>query len=328
MEVLISAAGAKSLGPDLNEIRGVTPVLFQPDGTLIRGGQPITRKDITPKGAWLSLDILLSKQIFDYVDLVMNTPTIEWIQSTAAGFDHPLFAALAKRDIRLTNSDAEGIAISEFVLGSVLCEYQRSTERRVKQSERKWESLPFREISGTRWMIVGIGNIGNEIAIRARAFGVHVIGVKRTGTSPHANETIRPGDMTKRLGECDVVVFTSPLNTQTHHMGNASYFSAMKQGATFVNVGRGGLVDEAALIEALERGTPGVAILDVFETEPLPQASVLWTHPNVTITPHSSGETKGTQVRGQQLFLKNLAAFAKGAPLHNEVPAEAITGAQ
>lgn len=328
MEILISADGAKALGSGLNDIAGITPVLFQRDGTLTRGGATVARADINPKGSWLSLDILLSKRVFDYVDLLMNTPSIEWIQSTAAGFDHPLFTALAKQGIRLTNSDAQAVAISEFILGSVLAEYQRVAERRVKQSDKKWESVPFREIANTCWMIVGIGNIGNEAAIRARAFGAHVIGVKRNGASPHADETIRPADMTGRLGQCDVVVFTSPLNDQTRHMGNAGFFTAMKEGATFVNIGRGGLVDEAALLDALNKGTPGVAILDVFETEPLPSESELWTHPNVRVTPHASSKSNGTQFRGQQLFLKNLTAFVKGAPLHNEVAAAEIIGAQ
>ncbi len=328
MEVLISADGAKALGEGLTSIRSVTPVLFQRDGTLTRDGTPVAREDINPKGSWLSLDILMSKRVFDYVDLVLNTPSLEWVQSTAAGFDHPLFVEIAKKGIRLTNSDAQSVAIAEHVLGSVLAEYQRITERHLKQSEKKWEGLTVREIANTRWMIVGIGNIGNETAIRARAFGAHVIGVKRTGTSAHADETIRPADMMSRLGECDVVVFTSPLNDQTRHMGNADYFAAMKEGATFVNIGRGGLVDEAALLDALDKSRPALAILDVFETEPLPKESALWAHPNVRITPHSSSRSNGTPIRAQQLFLKNLAAFAKGDPLHNEVPAAQIIGAQ
>jgi len=326
MEVLISDVGAKALSKSLALLDNLTPIIFQEDSTLLRDGKIVTREEIQPKAAWLSLDVLLSRRVFDYVDLLMNMPSIEWIQSSVAGFDHPLFTELAKKGIRLTNSDAQAIAISEFILASVLSEFQRMPERHVLQSEKKWEGLNFREISNTRWMIVGIGNIGNETAKRAHAFGAHIIGVKRNGTSPHADETIRPADMAARLGECDVVVFTSPLNDETHHMGNAAYFAAMKEGATFVNIGRGGLVDEPALITALDKGTPRVAILDVFETEPLPVDNALWTHPAVRITAHASTKSNGTPVRVKNLFLENLSGFLNEAPLRNEVAAADIIG--
>lgn len=305
---------------------GITPILFQRDGTLTREGKEVSRDEISPKGAWLSLDVLITKRVFDYVDHILNLPSLEWVQSTAAGFDNPLFVEMAKKGMRLTNSDAQAVAISEFVLGSVLAEFQNPTARLQKQAEKKWEGIGFREIAGTTWMIVGIGNIGNEVAKRARAFDAHIIGVKRTGESPEAHETIRPADMKARLPECDIVVFTSPLNKETHHMGDAAFFAAMKKDATFVNIGRGGLVNETELISALDNGTPAVAILDVFETEPLPETSPLWDHRRVRVTPHSSPKTDGTQLRAQDLFLENLAAFVKGAPLRNEVPSATIIG--
>lgn len=324
MEILMTQAGAQTLGERLTAIKNITPVLFQKDGTLIREGSVVTADQITPKGAWLSLDVLMSRRVFEYVALLLNCPSVEWVQSTAAGFDHPLFSELAKKGIRLTNSDAQAIAISEFVMGTVLAECQKLTARRDMQNEKRWEAVPFRELSDTKWMIVGIGNIGNETAKRARAFGAYIIGVKRSGASPQADETIRPQDMNSRLVECDVVVFTSPLNNETKHMGNADYFAAMKEGAIFVNIGRGGLVDESALLNALDKGTPAVAILDVFETEPLPEDSPLWTHPSVRVTPHASTKSNGTPLRAQKLFLENLTAFSNGAPLRNEVDAKDI----
>lgn len=324
MEILVSADGAETLGTRLTAIDGLTPVLFQRDGTLTRNGKTVSREDVTPKGAWLSLDVLLSRRVFDFVDLLMNLPSLEWVQSTAAGFDHPLFAGLAEKGIRLTNSDAQAVSIAEFVVGSVLTEFQRIEERRAMQAGHEWKSVPFREIAGTTWMIVGIGNIGNETAKRARAFDAHIIGVKRSGESPEAHETIRPADMLTRLPEADVIVFTSPLNEETRHMGNAEFFAAMKESAAFVNIGRGGLVDEEALLAALDAGTPGCAILDVFETEPLPETSRFWDHPSVRVSPHASSKSNGTPLRAQALFLENAAAFVKGAPLRNEVPSSEI----
>lgn len=326
MEILLSADGAEALGTRFSSIEGITPVLFQRDGSLTRNGTPVTRDEVTPKCAWLSLDVLITKRVFDYVDHLLNIPSLEWVQSTAAGFDNPLFVEMAKKGIRLTNSDAQSVAIAEFVLGSVLVEFQNPAARHQNQSEKKWKGVDFREIAGTTWMIVGIGNIGNETAKRARAFDAHIIGVKRTGESGQAHETIRPTAMKARLPECDVVVFTSPLNNETHHMGNADFFASMKEGATFVNIGRGGLVNETELLTALDKGTPGVAILDVFETEPLPETSPLWDHANVRVTPHSSPKSNGTPVRAQELFLENLRAFLKEEPLRNEVPAATIIG--
>jgi phosphoglycerate dehydrogenase-like enzyme len=326
MEFLLSADGAEALGDRFSSIEGITPILFQRDGTLTRDGVTVTRAEVSPKGAWLSLDVLITKRVFDYVDHLLNLPSLEWVQSTAAGFDNPLFVEMAKKGIRLTNSDAQAVAISEFVLGAVLSEFQNPTARLQRQAEKKWKGVGFREIAGTTWMIVGIGNIGNETAKRARAFDAHVIGVKRTGDSPQAHETIRPSDMKARLADCDVVVFASPLNNETHHMGNTDFFAAMKEGTTFVNIGRGGLVNESELLSALDKGTPGVAILDVFETEPLPETSALWDHPNVRVTPHSSPMSNGTPLRAQDLFIENLTAFVKDAPLRNEVLAATIIG--
>lgn len=324
MEILLSTAAAKTLEPQLNALDGLTLVLFHEDGSLTRGGKPVTKEDVAPKATWLSLDVLLSKQVFGFIELLLSLPSLEWLQSSAAGFDHPLFAELAKKGIRLTNSDAQAVAIAEYIMGAVLTEFQKVGERQAHQKNKAWQSVYFREISGTTWMIVGIGNIGNETAKRAKAFGAHIIGVKRSGESPEAHETIRPSDMKARLGEADIVVFTSPLNPETRHMGNADYFAAMKKDAIFVNVGRGGLVDETALLSALDKGTPALALLDVFETEPLPTDSPLWTHEKVRVTPHASPKSDGTPKRIAALFVENLQQFLAAKPLKNEVNAAEI----
>ncbi|MEQ9519272.1 MAG: D-2-hydroxyacid dehydrogenase [Parvibaculum sp.] len=324
MEILLSTNAAKMLEPQLATINGLRLVQFHEDGTLSRDGQSVTKEEISPQATWLSLDVLLSKQVFDFVGLLIELPSLKWLQSSAAGFDHPLFAELAKKGIRLTNSDAQAIAIAEYIMGAVLAEFQKVEERRAHQQNSKWQSVYFREIAGTSWMIVGIGNIGNETAKRAKAFGAHIIGVKRSGESPEAHETIRPADMKARLGEADIVVFTSPLNPETHHMGNKDFFAAMKKDAIFVNVGRGGLVDENALLTALDKGTPALALLDVFETEPLPKTSPLWTHKNVRVTPHASPKSDGTPKRVAALFIENLRQFMAEKPLKNEVNADAV----
>lgn len=324
MEILITAAAARDLGEALTAMEDITPVLLEDDGTLSRGGTPVTEDQIAPRASWISLDLLFSPHAGAYFKMVLASSSLEWIQSSMAGFDNPVFGRIAEKGIRLSTSDAQAVAISEYVMASVLADFQGVDLRRANQRDSEWRLTGFREISGTTWMIVGIGAIGNEVAKRARAFGVHVIGVKRSDTPTEADETIRPAAMKDRLGECDVVVFTSPLNQETRHMGNADFFAAMKQGATFVNIGRGGLVDEPALLAALDRDHLGGAILDVFETEPLPKESPFWTHPKVRATPHSSPISDGTEVRRRAQFLRNLRAFADGNPVGNEVSAETV----
>ena len=126
------------------------------------------------------------------------------------------------------------------------------------------------------------------------------------------------------LGEADVVVLACGLNASTRDLANAAFFAAMKPGAYFVNIGRGGCVDETALLAALEGDRPGLAILDVFKQEPLPSDSPLWAHPKVRITAHTSPSSMGTLRRGDELFLENLKRYAAGQKLINEVGADAF----
>jgi phosphoglycerate dehydrogenase-like enzyme len=205
------------------------------------------------------------------------------------------------------------------VLAGVLDHFQRGPARRAAQRNRTWTRLPFREILGTDWLIVGFGSIGQDIAKRARAFGARIIGVRRD-LSPHplADEIIPLTDVHAVLPGIDVVVLCLPASKTTRHFADAGFFGAMKSDSILVNVGRGSLVDERALASALDRGTPAHAILDVFETEPLPEDSVLWTHPRVCVTAHASGDSGGQQIRNQTLFLENLERFFAGAPLLNE----------
>jgi len=140
---------------------------------------------------------------------------------------------------------------------------------------------------------------------------------RNPAADPSADRIAAQADLPGLLPDADVVVLACPLTAETRHMADAAFFGAMKPGSIFVNVGRGGLVNEPALLAALDRGVPEHAVLDVFEAEPQPADGPFWAHPRVTMTPHSSGMSAGNAARNDALFLDNLKRFVAGEPLRN-----------
>lgn len=298
----------------------LTPLVMHDDGALTREGRPLDLADAAPEIAFASSDVYAGGPTRAFMIAMLKSTTVRWMQSGAAGYDDPIFARLAAKGIRLTNTDASRIAIAEYVMAAALDAFQRGPERRALQAESTWRRLAFREISGSTWLVIGFGGIGTEVARRATAFGARVIGVRRTprGDEP-ADETIRPGDVPSALPRADVVVLSAPASDETRHLVDRDFLAAMKPGAVLINVARGALVDEAALLESLERGVPETAVLDVFETEPLPGDSPLWRHPRVRATAHGAGRTEATTARGDDIFLENLGRWFSGAPLRLEI---------
>jgi phosphoglycerate dehydrogenase-like enzyme len=254
--------------------------------------------------------------------LSLECGSMRWLHSPAAGLDLPGYGELLAQGIRLTTSHVNRIPIAEYVVSAVLCHYQRPEEWQAARADKAWRPHEFREVYGTTWLIVGLGAIGGEVAIRARAFGALVLGVRRNpiGDEP-VDQMLQPGQVEDVLPDCDVVVLAAPGSKETRHLVNARFLGRMREGSVLVNVGRGSLVDEVALVAALDKGVPEAAILDVFQTEPLPVASPLWTHPRVVVTPHSSAGGLGRHERGADLFLENLARYRSGLALLNEVTA-------
>ena len=181
-------------------------------------------------------------------------------------------------------------------------------------------------MAGTKWQIIGFGAIGQACGRRLRALGVDVTGVRRSGgPDPAADRIVQPDAVSDQLGDADVVVLSLPLTPVTEDLADDAFFAAMKEDSLLINVGRGGLVDETALMAALDRGAPAQAYLDVVREEPLPPESPIWTHPKITLTPHISALTEGSKVRTDAVFLENLDAFLSGAPLRNEVKSDAFS---
>jgi phosphoglycerate dehydrogenase-like enzyme len=295
------------------------PVLYHPDGRLTRAESLVAPQPGLVRAVWAGPEIYIAGLIHRFLDLAVTLKP-HWLQAGSAGVDYPAFAQLNAAGVLLTTNEAMLPGIGDYVLANVLDHYQGGPARRAIQARKKWQPQPFRELSGTRWLIVGYGGIGREVATRARAFRAHVTGMRRSGGSdPTADKIITPEELSAELQEADVVILSLPLTGTTRHFANDAFFTAMKPGAVLVNVARGGLVDEAALLEALDRGQIGHAILDVVSQEPLPAKSPLWSHPKVVITCHIAGFGDGLIPGSDEFFLDNLARYREGRPLRHLV---------
>ncbi|MDB5430002.1 MAG: hypothetical protein JWP35_1118 [Caulobacter sp.] len=304
---------------------GVEPLLVNDAGEIRLNGAVLSADEAAPEAALANADLFASPAAGLFMTALLKSPALRWVQSGAAGFDHPIFGRIVRKGARLTTSHGQAVGMAEHVLAGVLDALQRGGERRASQAGRRWDRLAFREVNGSRWLIVGFGAIGKGVADRARAFGAHVTGIRRhQEADPSAERIAAPADLPALLPDADVVVLCCPLTPETHHLAGAAFFAAMKPGAIFVNVGRGGLVEEPALLAALDRSIPQHAVLDVFETEPLPSDSPFWAHPRVSLTPHSSGMSDGNAPRNDDLFLENLRRYLAAEALLNEAAPETV----
>jgi len=254
---------------------------------------------------------------------------LRWIQTASAGVDTLLFPELIESDVVVTN--AAGVfdePIAEWVIGAMLAFTSGLHASIADQQRREWTSGRTTErLEGARLVVVGPGPIGRATATRALALGMSVTLV---GRQPRRHETF--GDVLgvdqlhRALTDADHVLDALPLTAQTRGLFDAAAFAATPPRARFYNVGRGGTVDEPALVEALRAGAIAGAALDVFATEPLPAESPLWAMPNVIVSPHISGDVEGWEDRVVSVFLDNVRRFAKGEPLEHVVDKEAGHG--
>jgi phosphoglycerate dehydrogenase-like enzyme len=290
-------------------------VLVGNDGAITLDGAPIDDEAAQPDWGWFSADSGFGAAGRALFVGMLKSQRLTWVHTGAAGVDVPVWRQLVDKGARLTTGHGQAISIAEYVIAGVLEHFQRQAERRAEQAARRWARLPFREVAGTRWLIVGFGAIGEAVAERARAFGADITGVRRSGAAhPAADRMARLADVRTMLPEADVVVLAAPLNAETANLADTAFLAAMKARSLLVNVGRGGLVDEAALLAALDKGVPEHALLDVFRTEPLPDDSPLWNHPRVSLTAHASAFGSGQTARNDALFLENLRRRLAGEP--------------
>ncbi len=261
------------------------------------------------------------------VELIRRAPRLRWIQQWGAGADwlvyhHP---DAAGRDFVLTSTvGMHAVPISEQIMGYLLVFARRLHGAMRDQAARRWSHLEPQdvfELEGKTMLLVGVGAIGRRTARVAAAFGMRVLGIRRhpEQTVPYVEAMYAPDRLLELLPQADVVVLTVPLTRETVGMFGEAEFRAMKPSAYFINIGRGKVVREEALIRALREGWIAGAGLDVFETEPLPPSSPLWAMENVIITAHYAGLTPVYHERAMAIFLDNLRRYVAGEPLHHVV---------
>jgi phosphoglycerate dehydrogenase-like enzyme len=304
----------------------VTILPFDKSGNFNIDGKSTPPGEIALDYLWLSSHINAAGAQKAAFDLAAACKSVSVLQTFNAGLDHPVYKQMSAKGTRVCNSSAQGVAIAEYVMAQVLSVTHPVAQQREQQAAKEWKITPFRELSRTNWLIVGYGPIGQEVAKRAKAFGAGVSVVRR---SPETSDVVdRAGtmaDLPSLLPDADIVVLACPLTDATRGFAGDEFFNAAKPGTILVNIARGGLIQDTALIAALDDGRLETAVLDVFHTEPLPTDDPLWSHPKVRLTPHTSFAGNGGQGRWDQLFLDNIVRFTKGEALNQEVnPADIV----
>jgi phosphoglycerate dehydrogenase-like enzyme len=276
--------------------------------------------------AYLTRDIRFSPHYEAFCETLGAAARLRWVHFVTAAIEQfPFVATLAGRGVKLTTSaGSNGEPVAQTALGGMLMLARGFPHWWAAQGRREWaplrgDAVP-RDLAGQTVMIVGVGTIGATIARFCRALGMRVIGVRRTPGRPDdpVDEMHAPAALPGLLPRCDWVVLACPLTPETERLVNAGTIARLPRGARLINVARGGVVDEAAVIAALGSGQLGGAYLDVFEEEPLPSNSPLWAMPNVIISPHNASSSAGNTDRATQIFLANLVNWARGEPLRNE----------
>jgi phosphoglycerate dehydrogenase-like enzyme len=320
MQILMSEAAHTRVAKALEAEGGELDILLlDPAGVVRRTGEPVADDAIDPDAFWASQDLFRYGQVPRFFELVSRGRPGAWAQMFFAGLDNPAVKAIMSKGVRLTKSSAQGPAIAEYVMCHAMSLLHPIAEAGRAQAAHEWKIIGFREIASTRWLMVGFGAIGTEIARRLQPFGAHLTVVRRNvAPEPLAAKVASMADLPELLPGADVVVLACALNADTRGMAGPAFFEAMKPGSLLINVGRGGLVDETALRAGLDRDQPALAVLDVFEKEPLPADAWFWDHPKVRVTAHASSLGDGLRSRIDQLFLENLRRFRAGEPLLNE----------
>lgn len=277
------------------------------------------------RAAFISTDVIADPRLERRgFGTARRAPNLEWLHIGFAGTDTPIFRELMDRGVTVTNSSgAAAEPIAQTAIAGMLAlnrEFPRWAELQRRHEWKRQQHAPP-DLRGQTMVVVGLGAIGEHIARFARAFGLHVIGVRRTPASPAdgIDEWAPPERLHEVLPRADWLAITVPLTPQTHHLIDAAALALLPRGAHILNVARGAIVDEAALVEALQTGHLGGAYLDVFEVEPLPETSPLWDMPNVIVTPHDSNASAGNAARFDAIFAEQLELWATGKPLTRAV---------
>jgi phosphoglycerate dehydrogenase-like enzyme len=265
--------------------------------------------------------------------LLRQSPALQWVHIHSAGADRQIYLDLLAKGVQVsTSSGANALVVATVALAGMLALARRFPLLWAEQQGRQWipmmgDRMP-RDLPGQTATVVGWGPIGQKLGSLLQALGMNVVAVRQQAQAKPPNlsapsdqsvEMVTFEDWQQVLPKTDWLVLACPLTPKTRQLVNAQALALLPTGAHLVNVARGEVVDEPALIAALQSGQLGGAFLDVFAHEPLPQDSPLWTMPQVMVTPHAAGHSDGNEQRVAQMFLDNLSSWVKGQPLRNAV---------
>ena len=261
-------------------------------------------------------------------DVFLMCPRVRWVHSRSAGLDGVLFKELIESPVPLTNG--RGVfsqSLGEFALAAILY-FAKDLRRMIRNQEAgRWEQFDITEIAGQTVGIVGYGDIGRAVATRARALGMRILAIKRHGpplynVDPLVNQFYKPEDRLEMVRHAHYIVASAPLTPETRGMIGEPEFAAMMPEAVVINIGRGPVIDEPAMIHALSENRIRGAALDVFDEEPLPDGHPFYRLQNVLLSPHCADHTPDWTEQAMRFFLAQFDRYARGEPLQNAVRKE------
>lgn len=279
---------------------------------------------------WRSLlaqaEVMLEFDWLEPAALPTNAPKLRWVQGTEAGIGRfVVTSGLADSGVAFTTAaGVHGGPLAEFVLLGLLWHAKRIPRLQADQREHRWVEQQTGALAGKRALVVGLGHVGREVARRLATMRVEVWGMSGSdaAAAPEGvSRIVAHADLSTAVATVDALVLCCPYTPRTHHLVNRTVIDALSPSAVLVNIARGGVVDEQALIEALASERIGGAVLDVTTEEPLPADSRLWDLPNVLITPHSMSSVPGEDDRILDIFEDNFRRYLSGQPLRNLVHA-------
>jgi phosphoglycerate dehydrogenase-like enzyme len=341
VQVLIASPLEAELATRIQAADPRAEVLFEPDllpparYPADHRGDPAFRRDAEGEARWRALldraEVLFGvpgDSVDDLAEVVNGLPRLRWVHATSAGAGEQvrragLPAEALERVAVTTSSGVHAVPLAEFAIFGLLAMAKDLPRLIEDQRARAWPEVrqPFRELSGQTLFLLGLGEIGREVARLGKALGMRTVGFRRTqGPPPQwVDEVHGPHRLAELAGRADAMVVSLPLTDQTAGLIDRATIQGLPPDCIFVNVGRGGVVDEPALVDALRDRRIAGAILDVFATEPLPADSTLWTLPNVLVTPHAAALSARENERITELFVDNLRRYLDGQPLRNIV---------
>lgn len=330
LRILMSQASITLLGSQVGRVMGDQPfelIDFETAVAMQRtdGDVAFISREVTGTSTKHQIHLAL-QQLYD---LLRQSPCLQWVHIHSAGADRQIYLDLRARGVLIaTSSGANAQVVATTALAGLLAMARRFPWLWAEQQARQWtpllgERMP-RDLPGQTATIVGWGPIGQTLGSCLQALGLKVVAVRQHAPAQLQNsaaevEMVAYENLYQVLPRTDWLILACPLTDTTRQLVNATVLTALPHGAHLINVARGEVVDQQALVSALQSGHLGGAFLDVFEHEPLPPDSPLWAMPQVMVTPHAAGHSDGNEERVSQMFLNNLRRFVAGQPLLNLV---------